>query len=854
MLRTLRLSISALAARRSRTALLVVAVSLSATLVTAVACGLASLNAGLEWRVTSALGRADLRVRHVGVGRFDSAVLDIVRASPDVRLAAPTAQGPLPLRAPGNDQTVAAVGIGIDPSVEYEVVPRRVTEGRRVEHDGEIVLDARLAEQLGVEIGATIELAALGAELSFRLVGIAEARATELIRRPEAVVTLSDLERATGYAGKLTQIQAIVRRGVEPGRVAERLGESLPKGVLAEPSERVTSGMNASLRANDFTLVIASNLAFLAAAFIVLTGLTTSVQERQRELGIVRCIGGTRLQLASTQLFAGAFIGVLGALVGIPLGIALTLILTEVFPERLPAGLVVPLFGLAIAVGGSTLAGLIGAAWPAWTASRASPLGAMTARAKATSSRTIALIGVVGLLCIAIDPIFLALTHNPTIAFWGHAFVGVPTLFIGFFLLGVPVIILLTRLLGGAVSRLFRVPPRVVPETIRATPIRHGFTAGALMVGLSMMTAVWSLGSAFVNDWLDALDFPEAFVNGWRGLSEETRERIDRLPFVENTCAITLQKVRTDAFKIGGLVSPKTTFVAFEPDRLFSMVNLHWVAGDEQTARRRLNEGGAVLVAKEFTVEREGFGLGDTLSLELDGQTESFEIVGVVSSPGLDILSKYFDIGKEAADRSMHSVFGSRADLIRVFGNDSIDLIQVKLRGDISDADATKALRAAVDDPLVAVGSGREIKEDIMAIGRGSIRVATIVAIGAMILGALGVGNVVIAGIDARRFELGVLRSIGATPGVLARLVIAEVLLVAVAGCVLGAMMGLVLQPLELRIYELLAGVELPFRPLVWPVIAGSGILVGLTMLMVLPIALRTARMRPLALLSATRG
>ncbi|MCA9282279.1 MAG: FtsX-like permease family protein [Phycisphaeraceae bacterium] len=854
MLRTLRLSISALAARRSRTALLIAAVSLSATLVTALACGLASLNAGLEWRVTSALGKADLRVRHAGTGRFDDSVLDVVRASPDVRLAAPTAQGPLQLRLAGDFKTIAAVGVGIDPSVEYQIVPREVSRGRRVERDAEMVLDAKLAEQLQAELGMRIELASLGAQQSWTLVGIIDARSSEAFRKPEAVITLSDLQRATGYAAMLTQIQAILNENADPNLAAERLGESLPIGVLAEPTERVTSGMNDSIKANQFALIIMSNLAFLAAAFIVLTGLTTNVQERQRELGILRCIGGTRAQLASTQLIAGVVIGAFGALVGIPFGIALTYILTQLLPDRLPAGLAIPAFGMTIAIAGSTVAGLIGALWPAWTASRASPLGAMTARAHATSRRTIVVLTAIAIALIAIDPIFLALVHSPTAAFWGHAFVGVPALFVGFFLLGVPIVLLVTRSIGALLSIAFALPKRVVPETIRATPLRHGFTAGALMVGLSLMTSVWSLGTSFVDDWLDALDFPEAFVNGWRGLSDDTRDKIDRLPFVENTCAITLQKVRTDAFKIGGIVSPKTTFVAFEPDRLFSMVNLHWVAGDEATAKRRLNEGGAVLVAKEFTVQREGFGVGDTLTVELDGRTKSFEIVGVVSSPGLDILSKYFDIGKEAADRSMHSVFGSRADLINFFANDSIDLIQIKLKGDISDEDATNALRAAVGDPFAVVGSGREIKEDIISIGRGSIRIAIIVAIGAMVLGALGVANVVIAGIDARRFELGVFRSIGATPATLARLVICEILIVAIAACVLGTLMGIAIQPLELRMYELLAGVELPFRPLVGPVLLGSAILIAITMLMVLPIALRTARAKPLALLSATRG
>ena len=51
----------------------------------------------------------------------------------------------------------------------------------------------------------------------------------------------------------------------------------VPEGVVVAPTERSTSNMSNTLRANNFAFLLASLLSYIAAAFIVLTGLTTNV-------------------------------------------------------------------------------------------------------------------------------------------------------------------------------------------------------------------------------------------------------------------------------------------------------------------------------------------------------------------------------------------------------------------------------------------------------------------------------------------------------------------------------------------------------------------------------------------------
>lgn len=853
----LRLSINSLAGRRSRTALLVAAVGLATTLIAAVACALASLNAGMELRVTSTIGRADLRIRHVSETNFDVSVLETARRDADVELAVARLRAALPLIHRASGATVSAVAAGIDPEVEYALVePEIAPGGRRVEGLAEIVIDATIAEALGVGVGDSVGVNRPGTAVDLLVVGISERKWLEIVPKPDATVHRATLAQVSGTGEAISEVQVVLREGADAESVAARLAPLLPPGVMAEPTTRVTSGLNSTIRTNNFLYTLASILSFIAAAFIVLTGLTTSTQERQRELAIMRCIGATRAQLALAQLCSGGCIGVLGAVAGVPLGIALTWLLTVIWPDRLRAGLVIPPGSLSAAAAGPILSGLLGAVWPAISAARAKPMVAMRSHALAPSQRATIGAALLALAGIAAQAALLQAPLDAGALFWSYALVGLPLMFVGYFLLGVPVVIAAARLIGPPLSRVFRLPRSLLERTVLATPFRHGFTAGALMVGLAMMTSIWTNGSAILRDWLSAIDFPDAFVNGWLGLSENARDTIEKLPFVTDTCAITLMKFDTDAFGAPGFLTPKTTFVAFEPEPFFAMTKLHWAAGDEQYARRRLAEGGAVLVAREFLVQRTGYSVGDTLTVNLLGKQHEFEIVGAVSSPGLDIVNKFFDIGKEYSERALHSVFGTRDDLKRIFGSDAIHLIQIGLdpRSPLSDAEVSEQLRAALGPGPYVVGSGREIREGILEIGRGSMRIASIIAAVAMLIGCFGASQVVVAGIDARRFEFGVLRAIGADSGLLARLLVGEVMLIALTACILGTLLGLQESWASVRLHAALGGLELKLRPPPGPIAAGWAMLFALTLSVTLPIILRLSAQRPRELLAATRG
>ena len=853
-----RLSTNSLAGRRSRTALLIVAVALSTALVAAIACGLASLNAGMEYRIASTIGEADVQVRHVLAERIPDGLLEEVRGWDGVKLATGRTREAMRVRAAdGGGEPVLLSAQGIDPSIAYRLTVVSVDEGRRVEHDGEILLGREVATKLGVGVGDEVLAGDGDRARPLRVVGVAGKKVIEMVNRPSALVTLQTLRDVTGITGRLREITIVLENGVDPDRFVAAHSETMPSSIEVRATERVTSGISRLVRANRFLFLVSSIISYLASAAIVLVGLTTSVVERQRELALLRCIGATRVQLGATQLFVGGLVGLVGALIGTPLGIFLAWLLTVLFPERLPAGLSIWPTGLLIAAGGAICAGLAGALWPAWNASHSRPLAAMVARARPVRPWAIVIAGLVGLALLMVQIVVMLLTRSGPGAFWGYAIVGAPAMFVGYFLLGVPIVWLIARGIGPWLGRALGLPRMLLGNNVSSTPMRSGFTAGALMVGLATMTTVYTNGNGLMRDWIDSIRFPDAFVNGLLiGLTPEAQRTIDALDIVDHTCAVSVFKA--EAAESGGLFSlgsrPKAYFIAFEPEPFFAMTNLYWMLGDEATAKKRLEEGGAVIVSIGFWRAHPGLELGNIVEIDHQGRRIGFELVGVVSSPGLDLVRKHFEFEEEFAEFATTSVFGTRADLKKFFGTDAISLIQIGLKKGVDDDEAVRRIEAALDQPGYVVGSGRQIKESLNAFGRSIMRIASVIAIGAMLIGCAGVASVVIAGVDARRFEFGVLRSVGAERGMLARLVVGEVLVIALGACVLGTALGLQSAWASMRVYGLLTSVRLrPHPP--WALIGlGWVILLALVLGSVAPVVWRLLRMSTRELLASTRG
>lgn len=717
-----------------------------------------------------------------------------------------------------------------------------------------------------IGVGSKVQIVRpLVGPLEFTVVGVSK---SELLGgRPQAWVARASLERASGQAGKATNIDIVFKPGVDPTKTVARYKDAVEalgkaEGLALDTTEKVSTGFKKNLQNNDIPLLVASAMAFLSAAFIITTGMTVNIAERKRELAVLRCIGASRAQVAEAQIWSGLGVGVLGALVGVPLGVGVALLILQHFKNDLKIELFLPTWRLAYAGVGAVAAAALGAAWPAWQAARLSPLKALASRAETPRRRGVLLTLAVAAVLIALHP--QPLLHGLSIdaAVPLYIFLGMPALLIGYFLLGVPLLSLITRLLGAPVARIMAVPPVLLTRALAAMPYRYGLTSGALMTGLALMVATWTQGRAVMEDWLGRIQFPEVFVLG-TNLKPEHQQRLADLPFVTDTVAISITGVESKGEDHQHLIAlDGVTFIAFQPKAFFSLAKLTWVQGDVETAARRMEKGGAVIVAREYFASS-GKGVGSTITLGTGGRWEEFEIVGVVSSPGLDLVNQYFEIGAAFSQQALHSVFGTREDLKnRLLGGSepTTQLIQVGLKPEtdpqgVGDAEAEARIREALSGTQVLdVGNGRKLKNDISAVLKRSMFIVSVIAVMSMLVACLGVANLIVAGIDARRFEFGVLRAVGARRGVILRLVLAEAVLVSLAAMVLGTLMGLQAVWAGQKVDAALLGIELTVRPPAAAILAGCAFTLFMALAAAAPAVAALSRQKPRELLAAVRG
>ncbi len=707
----------------------------------------------------------------------------------------------------------------------------------------------KLNEGVGVRIGSALTVPRLfGRARVLTVVGIAEP--APLGGKPIAFTTIETLEKLSRKKNQLTDIELGLASDLDPEAFVLLHEDELLPEVIVQTTGRVTSGVETNLAATQLGFVLISVISLISAAFIITTGLTTGVAEQQRTLAVLRAIGARRRQLAMAQLWVGCIVAGLGTIIGVPAGIGLAWMLARVFEGQMTQGLVVPGVNLAITVFGALLAGLFGAMWPAWRAASMSPLRAMSVQAMPRKARGIVLVGLIGLIGVLSMISIVLFLADTSIFFWVYASFGLPMMFLGYFLISVPIVITVAKLCSRPISIVMRLPGALLGRTVQATPYRHGFTAGALMTGLALMIGIWTNGSAALRDWLGKIEFPDAFVYGLP-LSEEAQGILDALPFVEKTSAISMFPVKTEAFGVKGLSQYKTNFIGFEPDSFFDMATLEFVQGDPETAKAKLKEGGNVIVAREFLVAR-GLGVGDVFECQdVRDEVHAFEIVGVVTSPGLELVSQYFDLGDNFVNQAIGSVFGSRDDMIEHFGMRTAQLIQVELDDDIDDEQAVMEMRRALlGAGVLNVGSGRMIRKQIEAVFTSTLVVFSTVGIGAMLVASFGVANLIVAEVNARRYELGVLRAVGASRGQLVRLICGQALLIAITACILGTALGIQVAWGGQETNRQVIGIDLAMSVPAKPILLAWGIALTLSLAAAAPSAMKLNRSSIRGLLS----
>jgi putative ABC transport system permease protein len=599
-----------------------------------------------------------------------------------------------------------------------------------------------------------------------------------------------------------------------------------------------------------------------AATFIVFSALSMGVTERQRTLAMMRAIGAYRSQLGRLVIIEGIVLAAAGVIAGIPLGMLWTKITVWRFPDLFAAGMTISPGGLLLASLGSIVAALLASFLPAWQAMRVSPLEAMTPLAAPQSMSGIVIFAVLGLFLVALDPLIMYGPLPRDVVFYAHFALGLPADMIGYFLLAPAFVWLVEWTAGPIVAAMFGVRFSILRQQLSGGIWRAAGTCAALMVGLAILVVLQTQGHTMLQGWKLPDKFPDIFIVSFKfgGMKPADQQKLDNVPGIRKgevmPIAIASPEFGNNIFSVAGaaVLPDATMFFGVDPDQSMRMMELDFRQGDPKSAAAMLKLGRHVIVTQEFH-ELKGLNVGDKIPLKTTRHgIVDYTIAGVVWSPGIDVIVSMFDMGRQFDQRTAASMFGTLDDAREDFGVDGVYLFAANLDLGVDKDKVLDQVKASVGAFGMRAGDIRHIKAAIQQGFERLLLLVSTVAFCAMAVASLGVTNTIMASIRSRRWQFGVLRSIGVTRSGLLRLVMAEALLLGIVGCALGLIAGIEMSFDAHQLSLLILGYNPPIAVPWGIILIGTAVVLFVALIASIAPAITVARTEPLELLQAGRA
>lgn len=724
-----------------------------------------------------------------GAEGFDERALLAVQRTPGVESASPVVSGNLVigrqqafsgeiLHILGVDSTRSALPPGIHaargaPSFDLHDF---------IDRNG-VFVSERIAHVQGLKIGSVLRGYAGARAVRLRVDGIVPA-GTIGVDSSVAFVDLATAQPLFRSIGKLDRIDVIA----EPKRVASvvaALRRVVPPGArVLTPTTRVAeiSRMLASFTMN---LTALADVALLVGMYLIYNAVAISVVQRSAEIGTLRALGASRASIFRTFVAEGALYGIIGSLGGLVLGLVLARFsLASV--EATISALYTNVHADAVrwswratvqACSLGTILSMLAAVVPALSAAATAPArvmrntGAAERRLRGFTRATAA--GGGALLLLA-----LLATRAPALD-------GVPVFGYAAAILAIAAASLETpfalRLVTSVCSRLLHGAAwQLAAAFLRSSTRRIAVAVASLMVAVAMTIAIAVLVGSFrdtVVAWADETLSADLYVSAPGAADASTNGAFPlrtaaKLQRLRGVAAVNTFRGIDVPFKGRFAQLGATNFssaVHRNALRFLGSVDLHRLSAE-------MHDANAAVVSVPFSTHFH-LGVGDRFTLATP--------TGPVM---LRILAIYNDYSTGGG-----SLFVDEATFRRLFHDASIDSIAIYLQpGASATAVRDEVIRALA--PLRAdVQSNDELRAYALAVFDRTFAITNALYVISVTIAVLGVVSTLFALVLERRSDIGLLRYVGATRGIVQKIVFLQALVVGMLAGALGVALGIAL-------------------------------------------------------------
>ena len=131
------------------------------------------------------------------------------------------------------------------------------------------------------------------------------------------------------------RIDLVNAPGVPVNEVQQRLRARLPAGIEVDRPEMKGQALENAVTAMRLGMLITSFIALLVGVYIIFNSFTIAVNQRWKEIGILRAMGVERGNINAMFLSEALFMGVMGSSLGIVAGYYLAIVANSVMGRSL---------------------------------------------------------------------------------------------------------------------------------------------------------------------------------------------------------------------------------------------------------------------------------------------------------------------------------------------------------------------------------------------------------------------------------------------------------------------------------------------------------------------------------------
>ncbi|MFH0787157.1 MAG: FtsX-like permease family protein [Pseudomonadota bacterium] len=742
--------------------------------------------------VQSISGKAQWQLVQDGRG-IDENLFPLVKMHPVIKTAAPVVEFQAALdKHPG--QTIWIMGVDFFSEAEIRRYSESLSSLKGEEFRSlvltprSIALTRTFAERSGIKKGDSLTLLVNGRPQTLTVAVLLAAEGpAQAMGGHFGLMDIAQAQEVFGKIGFLDRIDLLLREGGNEKDQLQALEKVLPPGIrLIQPADR-EKGTERMIRSYQLNLTALSFIAVLVSMYLIYNTASLSVARRRKELGILRSLGMLPRQILLLILLEAAGYGLIGGLLGLAGGTLLARFLLDTVSRTITNLYVLvgvreipfSVVEMALILFFAGLISLISAYIPARQAAGLQPreviyqrpglIEPTRTRSRKNLYRGMGLLGLAGLL-----------TGLPA---WNNWPVGglaaTLALTMGFsFLLPDFVREVINRFIPlSLLKKKGFISARLGIHYINRYVGRMAIAMAALMIAIAMLISVSLMIGSFrqaVNTWISQSVSGDLFVSTVFPSNQGFAQ------FLEPQVIREIESIKgiDELYYYRGLITNLKGFTVRLWSGDLAIIQRHgglaFTKGQSGDIFKKTLSGEGLLVS-EVLANQLFLQPGDRLSLMTAQGPQAFQIAGI-----------FYDYRTEGG-----AIWMDRSLFLRYWKDPRINGLRVYLK----DPSQINPVREAITKKMagkvsLVIVSNQELRAQILNIFDQTFQITYILEAIAILMAFLGLLHSSAISVLFREKELGILKSLGALPAQIRRMILTETALMGIFSFLWGALAG----------------------------------------------------------------